>query len=117
MSRYDIIKDENLLVEVINGDTEKALKELTADGPTEKHVPYIEEKEDGYYVRIGENDNHPMTEEHWIEFIELIIDGSRVYRHYLSPSDKPETFFKVEKGSNVIAREYCNLHGLWKSTL
>ncbi len=115
MSRFDIIKEEENLVEIINGEMGSALKELTADGPTEKHVPYVEEKEDGYYVRIGENDDHPMTPDHWIEFIELIIDKNRVYRHYLTPEDKPETFFKVEKGSKVIAREYCNLHGLWKS--
>ena len=42
--------------------------------------------------------------------------GNRVYRKYLSPTDKPEASFEVEKGDVVVAREYCNLHGLWKGT-
>ena len=45
------------------------------DATTEKHVPYIEEKENGYLVRVGKETKHPMAEAHYIEFIELEIDG------------------------------------------
>jgi len=32
----------------------------------------------------------------------------------LKPGDKPEAVFCVT-GDEMIAREYCNVHGLWKS--
>ncbi|HCC08237.1 MAG TPA: desulfoferrodoxin [Clostridiales bacterium] len=79
----------------------------------EKHVPFIEELEDGYLVKVGENEQHPMLDKHYIMWIEIIVNN-KVYRHELKPNDKPEATFKVEKG-NVIAREYCNIHGLWKN--
>ncbi|MBM3322787.1 desulfoferrodoxin, partial [candidate division WOR-3 bacterium] len=36
------------------------------------------------------------------------------YRQFLAPGQAPEAFFSVESAS-VFAREYCNIHGLWKS--
>ncbi|TDT70623.1 superoxide reductase [Hypnocyclicus thermotrophus] len=96
------------------GQEMEFLEEKTADSSTEKHVPFIEEIEDGYVVRVGENTAHPMTEEHYITMIELVVDG-KVYRKNLTPNDKPEAKFIVEKSNEVLyAREYCNLHGLWK---
>ena len=91
----------------------KLQEEKTADTTTEKHVPYIEKIDGGYKVRIGESTEHPMTEEHYIEWIELIVDD-KVYREHLKQGNKPEAVFKIE-GSKVIAREYCNIHGLWKN--
>ncbi|MFV0424893.1 MAG: desulfoferrodoxin family protein [Bacilli bacterium] len=117
MSRFDIYKDGDTLVEVLVGEASSKLEEKTADSSTEKHVPFIQEMEDGYLVKVGETVDHPMTPEHWIEFIELIIDGDKVYRHFLTPDSKPEAYFKVEKGNNVKAREHCNIHGLWASNL
>lgn len=115
MNNFDIYKDGENLVELLSGSTTNALEEQTADSTNEKHVPFIEELTDGYLVKVGETVDHPMTDAHWIQFIELIIDDNKVYRHYLTPTDKPEATFKVEKGNKVVAREYCNLHGLWKS--
>lgn len=114
MSKFEVYKDGDNLVEVLHGNAEKPLRENTADGKLEKHVPFIEEVAEGYLVKVGEEMAHPMEEDHWIEFIELIVDGNKVYRQYLTPSDKPEALFKVEKSDNVYAREYCNLHGLWR---
>lgn len=91
------------------------LEEKTKDAATEKHVPYVEKKENGYLVKVGQNQAHPMTDEHQIEWIELITD-KKSYRHYLASTDAPEAFFAVEDNEKVVsAREYCNLHGLWKS--
>lgn len=90
------------------------LEAKTQDASTEKHVPYVEELENGYLVKVGKETKHPMLEAHYIEFIELIIDGDKLYRKYLKPGDEPEAFFEVAKGKEVVAREYCNLHGLWK---
>lgn len=85
------------------------------DASTEKHVPFIEEKDNGYLVKVGKETKHPMLDAHHIEFIELEVDGEFVYRKYLKVDGEPEAFFEVPKGTDVVAREYCNLHGLWSS--
>lgn len=86
-------------------------KENTSDGAKEKHVPVIEKIEGGVLVKVGEVD-HPMLEEHYIEWIE-VQTKNKIYRKYLKPGEKPEAIFKLDE--EVIAiREYCNLHGLWK---
>mgnify|MGYP000401084105 FL=1 len=85
------------------------------DATTEKHVPFIEEKENGYLVKVGKEAKHPMLDAHYIEFIELEIDGEFLYRKYLKAGAEPEAFFEVPKGKEVVAREYCNIHGLWAS--
>jgi superoxide reductase len=115
MKKLDIAKKDDALCEVILGEVAglEKLEEKTADSTQEKHVPFIKETADGYLVKVGETTDHPMTEEHYIQFIELVA-GDSVYRKYLKPGDKPEAEFKVEKASDVYAREYCNLHGLWK---
>jgi superoxide reductase len=94
------------------GKPMKLMKENTVDASLEKHVPVIEKAEKGVTVRVG-SVPHPMEEAHYIEWIELMVDG-RVTRQFLKPGEKPEAFFPVE-GQNLTAREYCNLHGLWKA--
>jgi len=90
------------------------LAENKVDAALEKHVPVIEKLDGGYLVKVG-SVAHPMGEDHWIEWIELAgFDGNYVQRMMLTPSSKPEAEFKTDS-SNVIARAYCNLHGLWKS--
>ena len=90
----------------------KLLKENTGDGAKEKHVPVIERVAGGFRVTVGAV-AHPMEEKHYIEWIELIADG-KIYRANLKPGDKPEALFHVE-AKRVTAREYCNLHGLFKA--
>ena len=88
------------------------LKENTVDAAKEKHVPAIEKVEGGYKVKVG-SVPHPMEEKHYIEWVELIADG-KAYRQFLKPGQTPEAIFKID-AANVSAREYCNLHGLWKA--
>ena len=85
----------------------------TEDASTEKHVPYIEKTDNGILVKIGQNQDHPMEEQHYIEWIEIIADGN-AYRKFLHPGDKPQAFFPITTES-ITAREYCNVHGLWKN--
>ena len=92
------------------------LEEKTADSSTEKHVPYIERVDNGYLVKVGQNTAHPMHEEHYIEWIELIVDGV-VYLKFLNPGDESQALFEVPEGREVKAREYCNVHGLWLGSL
>jgi superoxide reductase len=94
------------------GQDMKLLKEGEIDAATEKHVPVIEKINGGYKVKVG-SVAHPMEEKHYIEWIEVIADG-KAYRQFLKPGDVPEATFNIE-AENVIAREYCNVHGLWKA--
>ena len=86
--------------------------ENTVDAAKEKHVPVIEKIADGVKVKVGDV-AHPMEEKHWIEWVEIIADG-KVYRQFLNPGEAPEAIFNVE-ADRITAREYCNLHGLWKA--
>jgi superoxide reductase len=108
------------IVEVVHGGTGqlvccgkpmKLLVENTTDAAREKHVPVVEKVAGGYKVKVG-SVPHPMEEKHFIEWIELVA-GDKAYRQFLSPGAAPEAFFAVES-AGVFAREYCNLHGLWK---
>jgi superoxide reductase len=94
------------------GEPMVRLEEQTADYKTEKHVPMIEKQDGGFLVKVG-SVPHPMEEKHYIEWIELIADGVS-YREYLKPGDEPEAYFCIE-ADDVSAREYCNVHSLWKS--
>jgi superoxide reductase len=93
------------------GKPMKLLLENTTDAAREKHVPVVEKVAGGYKVKVG-SVPHPMEEKHYIEWIELVA-GDKAYRQFLSPGQAPEAFFSVE-AADVFAREYCNLHGLWK---
>jgi len=94
------------------GQPMELLKEKTEDVGQEKHVPVIEKTETGIKVKVG-SVPHPMEEKHYIEWVEIIADG-RVYKKFLKPGDKPEAEFEI-KAAKIEAREYCNIHGLWKS--
>ena len=95
------------------GQDMELLEEKTADTSTEKHVPYIKREDGKYIVKIGENTEHPMEEKHYIEWIELEVDGA-IMKKYLQPGDKPEAIFECNEGNSVSAREMCNIHGVWK---
>ena len=88
------------------------LVENTVDAAKEKHVPVIEKVDGGVKVKVGEV-AHPMEEKHWIEWVEIIADG-KTYRQYLNPGEVPEAIFNVT-ADQITAREYCNIHGLWKA--
>ena len=88
------------------------LTENTTDAAQEKHVPVIEQTGNGIKVKVG-SVAHPMQDDHYIEWIEVIVDG-KTCRQFLSPSDAPEADFAVT-GEQISARAFCNLHGLWKS--
>jgi superoxide reductase len=94
------------------GQPMRLLKENTTDASREKHVPVIERIPDGVKVKVG-SAAHPMEEKHYIEWIEVMADG-KLYRQFLKPGQAPEAVFPV-KATEITAREYCNVHGLWKA--
>lgn len=90
------------------------MEEKSADSTTEKHVPMIEAIQGGYKVTVGST-LHPMKDEHFIEWIELITENETLIT-FLKPGDEPVAIFMTGEKA-VMAREYCNLHGLWKNQL
>ena len=95
------------------GDAMDRLVENTVDAALEKHVPVLEKIDGGYLVKVG-SVPHPMGNDHWIEWIELSCDDDTVQRTMLTPTSAPEVEFKTD-AAKVVARAFCNLHGLWKS--
>ena len=94
------------------GQAMKHFVENTVDAAKEKHVPVIEKSGGKINVKVG-SVAHPMEEKHYIEWIEIIADG-KAYRQFLKPGAAPEATFDID-AKNIAAREYCNLHGLWKA--
>ncbi|SCY10998.1 superoxide reductase [Lachnospiraceae bacterium XBB2008] len=82
------------------------------DGALEKHVPAVTVDGSKVTVQVGEVE-HPMMEEHFIQFIVLETEGG-FQKKTLKPGDKPVAEFIVAEGDKAVAAyEYCNLHGLW----
>lgn len=88
------------------------LAENTVDASREKHVPVVEKIPGGIKVKVG-SVAHPMEEKHYIEWIEVVADG-KAYRQFLKPGDVPEAVFHLD-AQEITARDFCNLHGLWKA--
>ena len=94
------------------GQNMTLLKENTVDASKEKHVPVIEKTAGGIKVKVG-SVAHPMEEKHFIQWIEVIADNRNCIQ-FLKPGQAPEAVFNVT-ADKITAREYCNLHGLWKA--
>jgi len=80
----------------------------------EKHIPVITVEGNKVEVNVGSID-HPMEKDHHITLIQLVQNKRVIAEKRLSPGDKPHATFYVENTKGLEAREYCNLHGYWKS--
>ncbi len=86
----------------------------TTDAAQEKHVPVYEVKGNIVEVNVGSID-HPMTEEHYIEWV-LLQTKQGNQRKALKPNNAPKVSFALVEGDEVVSvYAYCNLHGLWKA--
>jgi len=94
------------------GQPMKLISEKSEDVGLEKHVPVIEKTGNKVKVKVG-SIPHPMEQKHYIEWIEIVADG-KICRNFLKPGQKPETEFQTA-AEKIQAREYCNIHGLWKT--
>ena len=85
----------------------------TTDAAVEKHVPEYEVKDGCVEVTVGAVE-HPMLEEHFIEWIAVQTKQGN-QRKALKPGDAPKACFCLCEGDEVEAvYAYCNLHSLWK---
>jgi len=94
------------------GQTMKLLEEKTEEQGKEKHLPVIEKIDSGIKVKVS-SVPHPMEEKHYIEWIEIHTEKG-TFRKFLKPGNNPEEEFEI-KDNILKVREYCNVHGLWKS--
>ena len=90
--------------ELIPGNTE-------ASG--EKHIPVFTLEGNTVHVTVGAAE-HPMTREHYIEWVCLETEHGIQYAH-LDPEDKPRAKFSICDGDEVRAvYAFCNQHDLWR---
>ncbi|MDD4290250.1 MAG: desulfoferrodoxin [Patescibacteria group bacterium] len=110
------------VVEVLNigaeslvccGQAMRLEQEKLQDEGKEKHIPVIEKTDFGYKIKVASIE-HPMEENHFIEWIEINTDDGKSGKKFLKAGEKPEAEFYV-KANVVTARCYCNVHGLWVS--
>ena len=77
-------------------------------------MPTYATKHNVVEVNAGTAD-HPMLEEHYIEWIALQTDKGN-QRKALRPGAAPHATFALLDGEKVEAvYAYCNLHGMWKA--
>lgn len=106
-----MVEESGVPVSCCGEDMEEIIPNTT-DGAHEKHVPYCEIKDGIVHVRVGEED-HPMEDSHYIQWIALQTDRGN-QRRCLKAGDAPEACFALCDGEKVEAvYEYCNIHGLW----
>lgn len=70
-------------------------------------------------IKLGEID-HPIENDHFIQFVELYVHDLYVTRIDFTPViQKPEATIKLilTKGGTLRAVARCNLHGLWESSV
>jgi len=108
-----VVKDTRVPV-MCCGEPMKELIPGTTDAAQEKHVPVYEVSGDTVTVKVG-SVAHPMTEEHYIEWVSLKTKCGN-QRKALKPGDEPTVCFRICDGDEVEAvYAYCNLHSLWKA--
>ncbi len=86
-------------------------------GVSEKHVPVLAATDNnGHEIRVGTT-LHPMTEDHYIQFIETISqDKNHLELQYYAPFDLPIMVLKDKLGIEK-AQAFCNIHGLWEGEM
>ena len=86
----------------------------TTDAAIEKHVPVFTVENNIVSVTVGSVE-HPMTAEHYIEWIFLQTNKGGQFKH-LKPLEKPQTCFSICENEEIeYVYAYCNLHSLWKA--
>lgn len=98
------------------GEPMQRLEAGVVDAAREKHVPVASVEGGAVRVQVG-SVLHPMTEDHWIEWI-IVETGRGFSARWLQPGQQPEAEFMLAAGETPASvYAYCNLHGLWKAAL
>ena len=96
------------------GEKMQQIEPGTTEASGEKHIPVYEVKNGTVHVTVG-SVAHPMTKEHYIQWICLETDRAIQYAH-MEPEDLPEATFSIDNGDQVRAvYAFCNQHDLWRN--
>ena len=94
----------------------------TADDFTKKHTPHIDAVRDGdtvtVTVTVGHYVSHPNTPDHFIEYIDLVVDHAPIARFSfaaVAASPKVTATVTLDPDTKLVARESCTLHGIWEA--
>ena len=122
MKIYKCKKCNNFMIiasgEVIPNCCNEEMKELIAgsvEAAVEKHVQILSFEDNKYKITVGEVE-HPMLDEHYIEWIALEFEDGTIKVFDLKPIQKPIVTYETTKKIKTVYA-YCNLHGLWKNEL
>lgn len=108
-----IVKESGVPI-ICCGEKMKELIPGKKEAAYEKHIPVYEINDKIVHVKIGSLE-HPMTQEHYIEWVSLETKFGE-QRKKLHPGDLPQVSFAIcdeDEVKSVYA--YCNMHQLWKS--
>lgn len=106
-------RDEGVAVQCC-GEKMKEIIPGTSDGAQEKHVPVYDVQNGKVTVTVGEVE-HPMTPEHYIEWVCLETENSLLFKQ-LKPNTAPSISFLVSEKDKIKAvYAFCNKHSLWKA--
>src|SRR5665647_2401659 len=70
------------------GQPMKLMLENSIEASYEKHIPVGAREGSVITVKVG-SAPHPMTEEHYIQWIEILV-GNKAYREFLKPGQDPQ---------------------------
>jgi superoxide reductase len=91
-----------------------------------KHAPVIEVPAkivagESFAVTLTMGDiAHPMGATHYIQNVDLLVGNEPAGHVEFRPEvaiAKATVYIRIDKPVTLVARAYCNLHGLWESRL
>ena len=97
------------------GQKMTAIEAGVVEASREKHIPVVKVDGGRVLVEVGAVE-HPMTEEHSIEWVYLETDRG-IQRKCLAPGKAPRVEFALADETPIAVYAYCNLHGLWKAEI
>ncbi len=97
------------------GQAMQVVEPNTTDAAQEKHVPVATVEGDVITVNVGSAD-HPMEEDHYIQWVYVVTEEG-VLARCLKPGEAPHAEIVLGGQKPLCVYEYCNKHGLWKTTL
>ena len=124
MTKFFICRHCGNLVEAVHnsgvpmmccGEKMQALEPNTVEASGGKHLPVAKYENGVLTVNVGSVD-HPMVEEHLIQWIYVETENGGL-RKDLKAGDKPAAVFHLGEEKPVAVYAYCNLHGLWMTSL
>lgn len=92
----------------------------TADDFTKKHTPFIDATREGDTVTVtvivGHYVAHPNTADHFIDYLELLVNHVPIARFdpsAVAVDPRITTVLHLDPETELMAIASCNLHGVW----